>query len=129
MSVSGIGIDLIELERFERVLARTPRLRARLFTEQEVSYAETRARPQQHLAARFCAKEAVAKSLGLDGWSFRDIEVLAGTPPTVLLRGRTERRARELGVDVVHVSLSHDRRTAAAVACAERRSVSGETVR
>jgi holo-[acyl-carrier protein] synthase len=119
MPIAGIGIDLIAIDRLERALARRPRLGERLFTAGERNYAEARARPQQHLAARFCAKEAVAKSLGLAGWSFIDVEVVAGSPPAVRLTGRAERRADELGVSVV-VSLTHDRSNAAAVACAER---------
>jgi holo-[acyl-carrier protein] synthase len=117
--VAGIGIDLIEIDRFERALSRRPRLRERLFTSAELRYAGERARPAQHLAARFCAKEAVAKSLGLGGWSFNDVEVVAGEPPTVRLDGRAAERARRLRVRVL-VSLTHDRRTAAAVACAQR---------
>jgi holo-[acyl-carrier protein] synthase len=115
----GIGIDLLEIDRLERALERRPRLRERLFSSAEREYAATRPRPAQHLAARFCAKEAVAKSLGIEGWSFRDVEVVAGAPPSVRLQGRARRRARELGASV-HVSLTHDRGTAAAVACAER---------
>jgi holo-[acyl-carrier protein] synthase len=128
MPVTGIGIDVMELGRFERALERTPRLRDRLFSAQEISYADARARPARHLAARFCAKEAVAKSLGLSGWSFADVEVIASAPPTVRLRGRTERRARELGAEV-QISLTHDRGIAAAVAFEERQSASGEPVR
>jgi holo-[acyl-carrier protein] synthase len=117
--IAGIGVDLIEIERIDFALARSPRLRERLFSAAERRYADARARPAQHLAARFCAKEAVAKSLGLEGWSFADVELVAGAPPRVRLRGRAERRARQLGVKV-HVSLTHTRTTAAAVACAER---------
>ena len=65
--VPGVGIDLLEIERFERALERRPRLAERLFTDAERSYAASRARPGMHLAARFCAKEAVAKALGPDG--------------------------------------------------------------
>ena len=65
-----IGLDLLEIERFERALERRPRLADRLFTVAEREYAAARARPAQHLAARFCAKEAVAKALALDGWAF-----------------------------------------------------------
>ena len=118
MALTGVGIDLIEIERLERALARRPALEGRLFTAAERRYAASRARPAQHLAARFCAKEAVAKSLGLEGWSFTDVEVVAGIPPRLRLRGRAERRARELGVSV-RVSLTHSRESAAAVACAE----------
>jgi holo-[acyl-carrier protein] synthase len=119
MAISGIGIDLIEIDRLERALVRRPRLRGRLFTPEELHYADARARAAEHLAARFCAKEAVAKSLGLEGWSFTEVEVISGTPPAVRLAGRVERRARELGVGV-QISLTHDRNTAAAVACATR---------
>jgi holo-[acyl-carrier protein] synthase len=116
--IAGIGIDLIEVDRIERALVRRPRLNERLFTPQERQYAGARGRPSRHLAARFCAKEAVAKSLGLEGWSFGEVEVVAGVPPTVRLSGRVARRADELGVSV-KLSLTHVRSTAAAVACAE----------
>ena len=79
---------------------------ARLFTDAERAYAATRARPGQHLAARFCAKEAVAKALGLTAWSFRDVEVVSGDgAPTVKLHGAAAERAASLGV-AVRVSLT-----------------------
>jgi holo-[acyl-carrier protein] synthase len=114
--MAGIGLDLLEIERLERALARRPRLAERVFTRDELAYARARARPAVHLAARFCAKEAVAKALGLAGWSFRDIEVVAtGGPPEIRLRGAAARRARELGAAPV-VSLTHSREMAGAVA-------------
>jgi holo-[acyl-carrier protein] synthase len=113
-----IGIDLLEIGRFERALERRPRLAERLFTDGERAFAQGRARPAQHLAARFCAKEAVAKALGLDRWAFREVEVVAtGAAPRVRLSGAAERRANELGV-TVQVSLTHTRHTAGAVALA-----------
>ena len=112
----GIGIDLLEIARLERALQRRPRLAQRLFTDAERAYAAARARPGQHLAARFCAKEAVAKALGLEAWNFRDVEVTStGGPPTIALHGTAARRAAELGV-TVRVSLTHTRSDAAAVA-------------
>jgi holo-[acyl-carrier protein] synthase len=115
--VSGIGIDLLEVERLERALERRPRLAERLFTDAERSYASSRARPVMHLAARFCAKEAVAKALGLTAWSFRDVEVVAtGAAPEIRLAGGAAERAAELGVTGVGVSLTHSARLAAAVA-------------
>ncbi len=88
----------------------------RLFTEGERAYAAARARPGQHLAARFCAKEAVAKALGLTGWSFRDVEVVGGDgPPVARLHGAVAERARELEVEV-RISLTHTRSDAVAVA-------------
>ncbi|MGI8712354.1 MAG: holo-ACP synthase [Solirubrobacteraceae bacterium] len=116
----AIGLDLLEIERLERALERHPRLAERLFTDRERAYAAARARPGQHLAARFCAKEAVAKALGLTAWEFRDVEVLsAGGPPSVALSGAAARRAAELGVQV-RVSLSHTDREAGAVAIIDR---------
>jgi holo-[acyl-carrier protein] synthase len=112
--VNGVGIDLLEIERLERALARYPGLQERLFTEAERAYAESRARPMQHLAARFCAKEAVAKALALEAWSWQDIEVVSapeGGPPRIVLHGELAAR----GV-VVDVSLTHSRGTAGAVA-------------
>ncbi len=113
-----IGIDLLEIERLERALERRPRLASRLFTEREQRYAAARGRPGQHLAARFCAKEAVAKALELRGWSFTDVEVLGGEgPPQLRLHGPVATRARELGVQVA-ISLTHTGHNAAAVAVA-----------
>jgi holo-[acyl-carrier protein] synthase len=112
----SLGLDLLEIARLERALARRPRLANRLFTDAERAYAAGQARPGQHLAARFCAKEAVAKALSLQSWSFQDIEVrTAGGPPEVTLHGAAARRAHELGV-YVRISLTHTDSEAAAVA-------------
>lgn len=109
-----IGIDLLDIARLERALARRPRLAERVFTPDELAYAHARARPGPHLAVRFCAKEAVAKALGLDGWAFRDVEVVSTqTAPTVRLTGAAAERARNREV---RVSLTHTNATAAAVA-------------
>jgi holo-[acyl-carrier protein] synthase len=117
VNIPSVGIDLLEIERLERAIERRPRLAQRLFTDGERAYAGARARPGQHLAARFCAKEAVAKALGLTAWSFRDVEVIAGEPPSVQLSGAAAARATELGL-TVSVSLTHTRGQAAAVAIA-----------
>jgi len=115
----SVGIDLLEIGRLERALERRPRLADRLFTDGEQAYAAARARPGQHLAARFCAKEAVAKALGLTAWSFRDVEVVSdGGAPSVALHGAAAQRAIELGVEV-RVSLTHTSTEAAAVAILE----------
>src|SRR3954468_3154712 len=105
--VGGVGIDLLDVDRLERALKRRPGLAERLFTEGEREYAGSRARPAMHLAARFCAKEAVAKALGLPVWDPHDVEVIGtGGPPVVHLTGYAGARARELGV-TVSVSLTH----------------------
>ncbi|HEY0317218.1 MAG TPA: holo-ACP synthase [Solirubrobacterales bacterium] len=111
---TGVGIDLLEIERMERALERHPRLAQRLFTDAELDYAGARARPGRHLAARFAAKEAVVKALGLTGgFGLREIEVVAGEPPTVKLSGKAAQAAKGLQVDI---SLTHSRDNAAAVA-------------
>lgn len=111
----SVGLDLLEIERLEKALERHPNLATRLFTQAERDYAAGRGRPGQHLAARFCAKEAVAKALALRAWDPLDVEVLAGAPPTVRLHGHVAQRAGELGVHV-DISLTHSRGMAGAVA-------------
>jgi holo-[acyl-carrier protein] synthase len=111
---SGVGIDLLEIARLEKALERHPRLAERVFTAAEREYAAARARPARHLAARFAAKEAVVKALGLSGgFGLREIEVVAGEPPTVRLSGRAAAAADGVHVDI---SLTHSRDFAAAVA-------------
>ena len=105
--MAAIGIDLLEIERLERALARRPRLAERLFTDGERAYAAGRARPGEHIAARFCAKEAVAKALRLEAWSWQDIEVVEG--PRLVLHGALAGRD-------VEVSLTHSKGMAGAVA-------------
>ena len=112
----GIGLDLLDIDRLERALRQRPRLAERLFTDRERAYAAEGRRPAEHLAARFCAKEAVAKALGLTSWSFLDVEVVAtATAPAVLLSGAAAATAGHLGVEAV-VSLTHTSTTAGAVA-------------
>ena len=105
----GVGIDLLEISRLERALERRPRLAERLFTDGERAYAASKARPGQHLAARFCAKEAVAKALRLEVLVWRDIEVLEG--PELVLHG-------DLSGHDVEISLTHSKGMAGAVAIA-----------
>jgi holo-[acyl-carrier protein] synthase len=116
----GVGLDLLEIDRLEQALARRPRLAQRVFTDGERAYADARARPGQHLAARFCAKEAVAKALGLSHWEWREVEVVSdGGAPTVALHGTVAERAAALGVRSVKLSLTHTRGQAGAVAIIE----------
>jgi holo-[acyl-carrier protein] synthase len=114
--IVGVGIDVVDVARFAAVLERTPRLCDRLFTAAE------RALPINSLAARFAAKEALAKSLGAPvGLSWQDAEVRttdAGRP-LLEVRGSVARRAAELGVTGWHLSLSHDAGIASAVVIAE----------
>jgi holo-[acyl-carrier protein] synthase len=113
--IIGIGLDLLDIDRLERALQRRPSLAGRLFTGQEQAYAATRARPAQHLAARFCAKEAVTKALGLDVMRALEIEVIGGGTSGVgiALSGETARVAAERSATIV-LSLTHTPTTAGA---------------
>ncbi len=116
MAVRGVGIDVVDIGRFGEALERTPSLRERLFTEQE------RNRPLASLAARFAAKEALAKALGAPtGMGWLDAEVVneASGDPRFDIRGSVLARANDLGVETVHVSLSHDAGIASAVVVLE----------
>jgi holo-[acyl-carrier protein] synthase len=114
---SSVGIDLLEIDRLERALARRPRLASRLFTDTELAYAHSRPRPAMHLAARFCAKEAVVKALALEIWNPHDVEVVreGDGAPEVRLSGHAAARASELGGSV-QISMTHTRAMAGAVA-------------
>jgi holo-[acyl-carrier protein] synthase len=123
--VRGLGIDLVELARFERVLARhAGRIEERLFTPAERADCEARPDRSQALAARFAAKEAAMKALGT-GWArgiaFRQIEVRRDPSgaPQLLLHEAAARRAADLGVRLAHVSLTHQPGVAAAVVVLE----------
>ena len=114
--VIGVGIDVVDVDRFEATLTRTPRLRDRLFTPAEQQL------PMASLAARFAAKEAVAKALGAPvGLSWRDAEVHRGNDgrPHLVMTGTVAARADELGVRRTHLSLSHDAGVASAVVVLE----------
>lgn len=124
MAVIGIGVDAVEIDRVERALGRTPTLAARLFTEHERAHCTSRCGRLRGggLAARFAAKEAVLKALGgAAGFSFREIEITSDEHgrPLVRLDGAVGRRAAELGVDRVHVSLTTTGTVAVANALAE----------
>jgi holo-[acyl-carrier protein] synthase len=114
-AIPGIGIDLIEVERIEGALERRPGLAERLFTVAELDYASERARPGRHLAARFAAKEAALKALGLGGMRMGQVEVVGGgdRPPALRLTGDAAAVADREGVDLA-VSLTHSRELAAA---------------
>jgi holo-[acyl-carrier protein] synthase len=115
-----VGIDLLEIDRLERALARRPGLAERLFTAGERAYAAARSEPAMHLAGRFCVKEAVAKALALEAWDWHDVELIGGGgPPRLRLSGSARARAQELGV-AVEVSLTHTHGMAGAVAVASR---------
>ncbi|WP_114907174.1 holo-ACP synthase [Ornithinimicrobium murale] len=114
--IIGVGIDVVDIARFGDSLERTPRLLDRLFTDEE------KALRLPSLAARFAAKEALAKALGAPvGLSWTDASVRRADwgRPELVVTGSVQARAQELGVSAFHVSLSHDAGVASAVVIAE----------
>jgi holo-[acyl-carrier protein] synthase len=116
----GIGIDVIEIGRLERALERRPGLLERVFSAAEIEYAYRHRRPARRLAARFAAKEAALKALGLGGLRLHEVEVEGGgaEPPRLVLHGEAAAVAEREGVRLV-VSLSHEREVAVATVAAE----------
>lgn len=113
-----IGIDLADPRRLADRLQRTPALAEELFHPGERAYAASQTNPSENLAARFAAKEAVVKALGLDGFDPLDIEVVdGGERCSIALHRAVADRARELGVEVT-ISLTHLESMAGAVALA-----------
>jgi holo-[acyl-carrier protein] synthase len=114
--IVGVGIDVVDIARFEQSLTRTPGLAVRLFTEGE------RGLPPRSLAARFAAKEALAKALGAPrGLLWTDAEIVASPVgrPHLQVAGTVAAAAAQLGVSSWHLSLSHDAGIASAVVIAE----------
>lgn len=127
-TIAGTGIDTIEVERIARALERPhtgARFRARVFTDAEVAYCESRGRGRyQSYAARFAAKEATMKALGT-GWNrnagWREIEVIRerGRAPRITLAGKAENFARRRQITIFHLSITHTAAQAIAHVIAE----------
>ena len=120
--IVGIGVDVVEVARFRATLDRTPGMAERLFTETERHTNDGSPRTAASLAARFAAKEAVAKALGAPGGlQWHDCEVLTDLSgrPTLLMTGSVGAESARQGIGRWHVSLSHDGDVAAASVVAE----------
>jgi holo-[acyl-carrier protein] synthase len=121
--IVAIGMDVVLVERFVRAVERTPLLSDRLFTEAERHTASGNPRAPESLAARFAAKEAVAKALGApSGLHWHDCEVVTDPDgrPWLTVSGTVAAAAAERGVTRWHISLSHDGGIASALVVAER---------
>lgn len=125
-TITGLGVDIVEIDRMRDALARRPRMKERLFSEEERAYCDKRNKPEIHYAMRFAAKEAVLKALGtgFSGMRFRDVEVIRDESgrPTPRLSGRAAEVAEAAGVVEMHLSLSftHANAVASAVAITEQ---------
>ena len=121
MAIVGVGIDVVDVTRFEAALRRTPGVSARLFVAAEAS------RPVASLAARFAAKEAAAKALGTGisrgiGWREIEVQRSPGHRPTLHLSGRAAQWCTRMGGGRLSLSLTHSRTTAMAVVILETES-------
>ena len=120
--IVAVGIDVVLVDRFARALERTPLLAVRLFTEGERVSGSGNARSGESLAARFAAKEAVAKALGAPvGMRWHDCEIVSDPDgrPWLTVSGTVAAVATERGVNRWHLSLSHDGGIASAMVVAE----------
>ena len=112
-----VGVDLIEIERVRRALARYPSFRERCFTEAERAYCDSKPNPPQHYAARFAGKEAVGKALGSGvRFTWREIEIAGRPKPDMTLNGKTKAWAERVGAGEIELSMTHSRELAQAVA-------------
>jgi holo-[acyl-carrier protein] synthase len=115
VATEGIGIDLVDVGRFESALRRRPRLAQRLFTEGERHDAHDR---PERLAARFAAKEAVLKTfgagLGAVPWQSVEVVLSESGAPSVVLHGAATELAKLAGITTLHLSLTHTSELAAA---------------
>ena len=122
MTVRGIGIDAVDIDRFRAVLARRPAMRRRLFTDDELSTVASQRDDAASLAARFAVREAAMKAMGvgLGAFDFHDVSVerLGSGAPRLRVEGRAAELARSRGIDAWHVSLTHTATTAVAVVAA-----------
>jgi holo-[acyl-carrier protein] synthase len=120
--IIGVGIDVAEIDRFAAALERTPGMADRLFVRGELYLPSGARRGVASLAARFAAKEALAKALGAPAgllWTDAEVVTEGSGQPRLVVRGTVADRAAELGVRTWHVSLSHDAGVASAVVIAE----------
>lgn len=123
--IVGVGVDICQVSRLAAMIERRPGLVDRLFTAQEAHQPSGGLRNHASLAARFAAKEALAKALGAPaGLSWQDAEVLTETEgqPVIVVRGTVAARAAELGVTDIRLSISHDGGLAAAFVVCEGKS-------
>jgi holo-[acyl-carrier protein] synthase len=123
VEILGLGVDICEIARMERALARHPTMRQRVFTPEEVTYCDSKARPAESYAGRFAAREAVIKSLGGyrgKGWQEISVTRAPSGAPAIRLEGNAKQRASSLGVTDILITFTHEKTNAVAFAVAVR---------
>ena len=122
--MTRVGVDLIEIERIRRSLARYEGFKDRCFTPAEQAYCESRPNPAESYAGRFAGKEAVGKALGFGvarAFAWKEVEIVGRPKPGVRLSGRTAAFAERVRAGAIDLSLTHGREIAAAVCVVEPR--------
>ena len=123
--IVGIGIDIVEIERIERIIKKHARhFIERVFTKPEIDYCLEKSHPAQHFAGRFAAKEAVGKALmHWRGFSWKDIEIVndkGSGRPQVRLHNELQRHSSSAGIKHIHITISHSKHYATAQAITEK---------
>ena len=127
--VPGIGVDVVDVERMQFALERTPKIRRRLFTEAEIAYCEKYRFAERHYAGRWAAKEAVTKALGcgLIQWNGVEVVRMPRSAPAVRISGKIKKFADAVGVheEDLYISITHSELSAVAVCVVRREQISG----
>ena len=121
MDIVGLGVDICEIARMERALARHPTMRERVFTPEEIAYCDGKARPAESYAGRFAAREATIKALGgYRGKRWQDISIARhpSGAPGIVLNGNAKRRADSMGITKILITFTHEKTNAVAFAVA-----------
>lgn len=127
MSIAGLGIDIVEIARFKRIVSQNKeKFLERIFTDREQKYAGSEKAYFVHMAGKYAAKEAVKKALpdgAQIGLNWRDIEILNGEDgkPYVILHGQAKRLKKKFDIEKIHLSISHSENIAISNAVAEVR--------
>lgn len=119
----GLGVDVVEIARMRKICERTPSFTEKMFSKAEIDYCNKKADPCVHISARFAAKEAVLKALGVgfsQGVGYRDVEVKTknGGAPVAVLHNKAKKIAEQLQIDELPISISHTKTEAVCVAIA-----------
>jgi holo-[acyl-carrier protein] synthase len=121
VEIVGLGVDICEIARMERALSRHPTMRARVFTFEEITYCDGKARPAESYAGRFAAREATIKALGGyrdRGWKDISVTRHPSGAPSIALEGNAKRKADLLGITRVLITFAHEKTNAVAFAVA-----------
>lgn len=121
--IVGIGVDIIEINRIEKAMNRSPNFITKMFSKNEIEYLKSRNMRAESVAGRFAAKEAVSKALGTGflEFDFKDIEIDRTTlgKPIVFLKGKAKKLDKKWGKYKIHLSISHSKENAIAYAVLE----------